>query len=271
MYENLKRKYNDNEIYMLGALDCFGVPHTKDNINMKSYIDMISDELVNNGLNINYVNMHSLGCNKTWWLKQIIDKDYQKQEYYDLNLLETKKAIEIPGVFPFPINENFLEKYYINTPNPNLKITSHYVDSKSPLFFYSCGQMNMHYYLKMRSNDILKISEQLLFHFNENLDKTLNDIKNMVDYLIELNPTVTIFMFGVYPMLMTSLGRKALAPIYYEVNKKVKDLCNCYENIIYVDVLDNINFIAKDDCHPNYLGQCNMKNKVLTLLEKNTK
>lgn len=34
--EKLKEKYNDNEVFLIGALDCFGVPHTPDNLLVKS-------------------------------------------------------------------------------------------------------------------------------------------------------------------------------------------------------------------------------------------
>lgn len=140
-----------------------------------------------------------------------------------------------------------------------MKITSHYCDSKNPIFFYSCGQMNFHNYVKMRSNDIKQIAPELLLRFNENFDKTMIDVKNMVDYLITLNPTVQIYMFGVYPMFESKFVRYALAPIYAGINKKLSDYFYDYDNIHFVDVMGNINYVAKNDCHPNYTGQCYMK------------
>lgn len=266
MYEKVKKIYYDKELYIIGALDCFGVPHTPDNVESKSYIDMVSEELTLNGIYVNYVNMHSIGCNKTWSLKKIIDSDYQKQEYYNLNYLQSKKAVNTKNVFPFPMSPNFLERYYSNTDNPNLKVTSHYTDAINPIFFYSCGQMNMHHYMKMGTHDISKVIPQILFHFNQNFKKTICDVKEMIDYLISLNPTVKIYVFGVYPMFQSYAIRKILLPIYRYANIEVKKLCDSYSNVFFVDVIDNINFVAKDDCHPNYLGQCNMKKKVLKML-----
>lgn len=265
-YENLYRKYYNQELYIIGALDCFGVPHTPDNIEMKSYIDMVADELLENKINVNYVNMHSIGCNKTWSLKKIIDADYTKKEYYDLNLTQSKKAITKENIFPFPLNPNFLSTYYSEPNNPDLRITSHYVDAKNPIFFYSCGQMNMHHYLKMRTEDIRQIVPEIVFHFKNHFDKTLHDVKSMVDYLICLNPGVEIYMFGVYPMFESIIARKVLEPLYSIANKKIELLCKSYNNIHFIDVIDNINYVAKNDCHPNYNGQCNMKNKVLKSL-----
>lgn len=119
---------------------------------------MIADDMTAYGLNVNYVNLHSLGCNKTFSLKRIIDADYQKQEYYDINLVQTKKTIAKEGIFPFPVNPKFLTDYYKDINNPTVKITSHYCESKNPIFFYSCGQMNFHSYVKIRSNDIKQIA-----------------------------------------------------------------------------------------------------------------
>lgn len=266
--EKLKEKYNDNEMFLIGALDCFGVPHTPDNLLVKSYIDMIASDMTVSGLNVNYVNLHSLGCNKTYSLKKIITSDYEKQKYYDINLIQTKKAIAKENVFPFPVNPEFLNSYYKDTNNPKMKITSHYCDSKNPIFFYSCGQMNFHNYVKMRSNDIKQIAPELLLRFNENFDKTMIDVKNMVDYLITLNPTVQIYMFGVYPMFESKFVRYALAPIYAGINKKVSDYFYDYDNIHFVDVMGNINYVAKNDCHPNYAGQCYMKKRLTSVIDK---
>lgn len=264
--ENIRKRYNNQELFMIAALDCFGVPHTPDNIHLKSYIDMLAEELLQNGLNVNYVNMHSIGCNKTWSLKKIIDSDYTKKEYYDLNLEQSKKAIAKKKVFSYPIHPQFLTNYYLNPKNPDLKITSHYANAKNPIFFYSCGQMNLHHYLKMRTEDIKQILPEIVFHLNKHLEQTLMDVKSMVDYLIIINPSVEIYMFGVYPMFEQLIIRKLLAPFYASINKKVQNFFGMYENIHFIDVLNNINYVAESDCHPNYLGQCNMKEKALNLL-----
>lgn len=266
--DKIKKKYNDDEMFLLGALDCFGVPHTPDNTNIKSYIDLIADDFTANGLNINYVNLHSLGCNKTFSLQRIINFDYEKQKYYDINLIQTKKAIAKDGIFPFPVNPRFLAEYYKNTNNPTMKITSHYCESKNPIFFYSCGQMNFHSYVKMRTNDIKQIMPELLLRFNENFEKTMSDIKIMVDYLIALNPTVEIYMFGVYPMFESKIIRYSLVPIYTRINKKVASYFKEYDNIHFVDVMGNIYHIAQNDCHPDYKGQCYMKSRVMNAIDK---
>lgn len=134
-YFNLYKRYYDEELYIIGALDCFGVPHTPDNIELKSYIDLVVDDLRTNKINVNYVNMHSLGFNKTWHLQKILESDYTKKEYYDLNLNQTKKAINTQNIFPYTLNPDFLSFYYSNIENPDLKITSHLSNVKNPMFF----------------------------------------------------------------------------------------------------------------------------------------
>lgn len=262
-FEKIYEKYYDKELYIVGALDCFGVPHTPDNNVQKSYIDMLADDLSNNDIDINYVNMHSIGFNKTWELKSIIDKDYTKKEYYDLNLIQSKKAVAKKNIFPFPLHEKFLSEYYKNPNNPNLKITSHLADAKNPLFIYSCGQMNFHQYSKIRTEDIKQIIPEFVLHTYTNLTKTLNDVKNMVDYLISINPTMKIYMFGVYPMFKSKIVRDILSPFYKYANTKIEELCNNYDNVFYIDVINNINHVAKNDVHPNFKGQCYMKEQVL--------
>lgn len=259
----LHKDYYDKELYIVGALDCFGVPHTPDNIIQKSYIDMLSDQLMANGINVNYVNMHSIAFNKTWELKSLIDKDYTKKEYYELNLAQSKKAVAKKNIFPFPLHEKFLSDYYKNPSNPDLKITSHLADVSNPIFVYSCGQMNFHQYSKMRTEDIKQIVPEILFHSFSNLDRTLNDIKDMINYLIAINPSIKIYMFGVYPMFESSTVRNILLPFYKYANSRVSELCNNYDNVFYVDVIENRNYVAPHDIHPNFQGQCYMKEQVL--------
>ncbi len=50
--DKIKKKYNDDEMFLIGALDCLGVPHTPDNTEVKSYIDMVADNLTTYGLNV---------------------------------------------------------------------------------------------------------------------------------------------------------------------------------------------------------------------------
>lgn len=110
-----------------------------------------------------------------------------------------------------------------------MRVMSHYCDSNNLIFFYSCGQINFHNYVKMRSNDIKQIVPELLLRFNENFDKTMIDVKTMVDYLITLNPIVQIY---------------------------------------FVDIMGNVNYVARNDCHPNYAGQCYMKKRLANVIDK---
>lgn len=263
-FEEIYRKYYDKEFFIVGALDCFGVPHTPDNYIQKSYIDMLADDLVSYGINVNYVNMHSIAFNKTWELRSIMDSDYTKKEYYDLNLSQTKKAVAKKNIFPFPLHERFLSEYYKNPCNPDLRITSHLANADNPIFVYSCGQMNFHQYSKMRTEDIRQILPEIILHSSDNLDRTLSDVKNMIDYLISINPTMKIYMFGVYPMFEAQIVRDVLAPFYRYANGRVAELCSSYDNVFFVDIIGNKNYVAKNDVHPNLVGQCYMKNQVLS-------
>lgn len=262
-YTKLYQRYYDKELYMIGALDCFGVPHTPDNYLQKSYIDLLADDFKINGVSVNYVNMHSIAFNKTWELKSLMESDYTKKEYYDLNLVQSRKAVQAKNIFPFPLHDKFLSDYYTCPSNPNLKITSHLVDSVDPIFIYSCGQMNFHQYSKMRTEDLKQILPQLLFHSSENLERTLTDMKEMMDYLLCLNPTMRIYVFGVYPMFEKAMIRNMLVPFYKYANHAVKSMCDSYPNVYYVDVLGNKDYVAEKDVHPNLAGQCYMKRQVM--------
>lgn len=129
--------------------------------------------------------------------------------------------------------------------------------------------MNFHKYVKMETKDIKEIAPQILLNFNENFNKTMLDIKKVIDYLVRINPSVKIYMFGVYPMFESQIVRLSLTPFYMSVNEKIKNYFSSYENIHFVDVIKNIFYVAKDDCHPNFNGQKYMKKNILTSLKYN--
>lgn len=85
----------------------------------------------------------------------------------------------------------------------------------------------------------------------------------MINYLIAINPSIKIYMFGVYPMFESSTARNILLPFYKYANSRVSELCNNYDNVFYVDVIENRNYVAPHDIHPNFQGQCYMKEQVL--------
>lgn len=258
-----------NKSFLIAALDCYGVPYTPDNAEHKSYSDMVAGELRDSGIQIDYVNMHSIAFNKTWELKQLLDKNYTKGQYYKMNQKLATEVIKKSSRFEHPVHPDFLNLYYSNIENPALPITSTLEQSKEPIFLYSCGGMNLDYYLNCPTGSVKKIIPQFLFHLKSNLERTMNDIEQTLLYIKNLNPRTKIYVLGVYPMIEQKFLREILQEAYKIYNSKLESICNKYDNIYYVDVFGNKEYVAKHDNHPNYKGQCYMKKQVLNSIYHN--
>ena len=188
---NIFEKYKDSSIYMVSGLDSIGVPYTADNIESKSFVDLVADEFKSRGINIEYVSLHSLARNKTWELKKILDTDYTKQEYYKVNRKLNKFVVDRSkdknSRFNHPINPNFIYNYNSDYLNPDKRITTSLKTEKNPIFLYSCGGMNLDYYFKFPSCNMKEILPQIIFHLNENVRKTMRDIEDCIQYIASLN------------------------------------------------------------------------------------
>ena len=249
---------NKYDIYMVGALDSLGVPYTADNIKMKSFIDITADYFKEKGLKINYVNLCSLARNKTWELVDILKTDYTKEQYYKLNqrfshvvTTNTSKTAR----FNHPTNPNFVENYYSNVEYPDTKITSTLKTAEKPIFLYTCGGMNFDYYTKLPSCDVKKILPEFILRLRKHLEQTMTDIDNCIQYISTLNSQMEIYVLGVYPMIDKKWIRFILQDFYKTYNKKVKAICDKYDNVTYVDIFGTQNYIAPKDNHPTYEGQ----------------
>ncbi len=265
---------NEYDIYLIGALDSLGVPYTIDNIESKSFIDIVADYYRNQRLLVNCVNLCSLAKNKTWELIEILKKDYLKSQYYKINQKFSKKVIDDTskeGRFNHPVNPSFVNQYYNNIDYPDTKITTSFKMAHKPIFLYTCGGMNFDYYTKFPTRDIKQILPEFIFRLSKNLKQTMTDIEECLKFIINLNPNVEIYVLGVYPMVEQAYLRIFLQEFYKLYNNKIKEICNKFNNAKYIDIFNTQKFIAPKDNHPTYEGQKFISKQLIKVIEPNRK
>lgn len=269
---NIFEKYKDSHLYMVSGLDSLGVPYTIDNNEIKSFVDLVADKFKEEGIRIDYVNLHSLAKNKTWELKQILDRNYSKSEYYKINKQLNKFVIDRSKEknirFNHPINPKFINIYYEEITNPNKKITTSLISEKSPIFLYSCGGMNFDYYMKFPSCDFKQILPEIIMHTSENIKKTMDDIDDCIKYILNLNKNINIYVLGVYSMIENKTLRFFAQPLYALYNNKIKNICSKYNNVHYVDIFDTKKYVAHHDNHPTFEGQKYMAKQIIKSMQE---
>jgi hypothetical protein len=273
--ENIKKYYKNKEIFVVGALDSLGVPYTKDNNEMKSYIELTVDELKNNGINLTYFNMSSLGRNKTWELQEILARDYTIGEYNKWNKNASRFVIDgkrKEESWPFPTNPEFIDNFYEITPNPSIHITSKLSEVNAPIFLYSCGGMNIRKYLNINSEmtgkDILLCAREVLLRCVKHIKQTKLDVDNTINQIRNLNPNMEIYVLGVYAMLDDQRLRDLVFPLVNLYNYELNKVIAPYDNVHYVDITEVKNMVAEKDMHPTLEGQKYISHQLIKVMDE---
>lgn len=268
--ENIIKKYKNSNVYMVAGLDSLGVPYTPDNIELKSYVDLVADEFKKHGINIDYVNLHSLARNKTWELKKILDTDYTKQEYYRISKRLNKLVIDKSKTqkigFKFPSNPNFIDNYFIIDSNPDKNITTSLKTEETPIFLYSCGGMNIDYYFKLYTGNIKQILPQVTINLLKNIKQTINDVSDCINYVATLNPNIEVYVLGTYTIIENKVLRFFANPFYAMYNNALIKICSKYDNVHYVDIFGAKKYIAPNDCHTTFEGQKYITKQIIKVM-----
>lgn len=128
--------------------------------------------------------------------------------------------------------------------------------------------MNFDFYTKMPTCDLKQIIPELVFHLHKNLDKTMNDIHECIDYISKLSPNIEIYVLGVYAMLENKALRTIVQPLYAIYNSKIQKICSEYQNVHYVDIFGTKKYIAYHDNHPTFEGQKYIAKQIIKTMNR---
>lgn len=272
--ENIKRDLKNKEVFMVGALDSMGVPYTADNIELKSFVELTAEALEKQEINITYVNLCSLGRNKTWELEKIIERDYTVSEYIKQNQLASDFVISRKRQdedWTFPTNPNFVTKYYQIPEYSNLHITAALRETTTPIFLYSCGGMNIRSYFKIKTEMtpqvILDIAKEVLFNARKHIIQTKKDIDDCLTLISNLNPNMEIYVLGVYAMLDNQTLRNLVTPFVEWYNSELQKVLKKHPNAHYVDIRNVKDLVAVKDMHPTLEGQKYISGQILKTMD----
>lgn len=269
--EEIFNTYEGKEVFLISALDSLGVPYTADNLKMKSFSDLIKDKFEASDAKVKYINMCNLARNKTWELLKYLEKDQTKGEIYKLHqeyaqIVTTDTRPE--ARFGHPVNPDFVKMYYEDKADLDMNITTALRESKNPIFLFTCGGMNIDYYFKMPSCDVKVIMKEVLTNASQHFKQTMKDIDSCFAKILEINPETEIYALGSYSMIEQKKIRELAKPLYRYFNKNLKNVCDKYENVHYVDIFGTKEFVAPNDNHPTYEGQEFIAHSVIKVMQQ---
>lgn len=267
MSEVIFENYKNQRLFLISGLDSIGVPYTPDNYMLYSYTDFLVSEFKKNNVDIECFNLSSLAISKTHELIKILKRNYSREYYTRLNKRITKHIIDTKK-YNRPLNARFMDKYFQEL-EKDINITTELINAENPIFILSCGAMDLKKNLDLYSYDPKKYIPKIARKLFKEIKETMTKIEECFKFILELNPSTTIYMLGVYPLAKNKIKETILYPFVLYYNKKLEEMCLRYPNVCYVNIMGTKNYMAKNDGHPSLDGHKFISEQIVKTMNKN--
>ncbi len=259
---------------LIGGVDSFGVPYTRDNKKHINHLSEVYNFLVSKKIDVSTIDMYSMHkYNDTDYMNYLLNSEISLYEIKE-NQIKSIDLCRKCGIFQFiQLPKKTKNLYKLNDEDRNRTLTE-LIKNNNTIFIYSCG---INDFLKIMNTDLAKLlnPKNMEKAFN-NIDQTISTIMNKIDnnlnQLIKINENIEIYIMGLYiPTRVRYIRNTVKKPISL-YNEKLRKLCEKYSNTIFID---NINLekanMAHVDWHPNFSGQRKMGENIITQIKENSK
>lgn len=262
------------DTYLIGGIDSFGVPYTRDNKNNINHLKVVFDFFKENIDNLKMIDMYSMSTyNDTDYLSSIL-KDNTSLYEIKQNQRKSITLCRNSGIFQFiQLPDKTRELYHLNDNDKNEKIVD-ILSNNNIAFIYSCGVND---FLKNMDTNLAKMlnTKEMARSF-ENIDATIklviDKIENNIKALLKINPELELYIMSIYTPTRVKYIRKRVQYPIELYNEALKQLCSKYEQVYFIDnsnlTKDNM---AHVDWHPNLSGQLLMGQNIITGMKNNSK
>ncbi len=261
-------------IYLIGGVDSFGVPYTKDNKDNENHLRVVYNFLRDCGIEPILIDMYSMHkYNDTDYVNGLLNENIDLYKIKE-NQIESIDLCRKSGIFQFiQLPAKTKRIYQLNEEDKN-QILSNIIRDNRVLFIYSCGVND---FLKEMNTNLAKMlnpknMEMAFNNLTETIALIIKKIDKNIRTLIELNHDIEIYVMGIYiPTRVRYIRNSVTKPIEI-YNIALKELCEKYDNVHFID---NSNLgrvhMAHVDWHPNYRGQRLMGKNIQFVIEQESK
>lgn len=261
----------NKKILIVGGLNSFGVPYTRDNKERINHLSIVKNVLEERRYEVNVIDMYSMSkYNTTDYLEYIIDNKVNLREIR-ANQRESIKICKKKGFFQFVQLPMKTINLYPDLKEEEKIIVSEEITNNQSIFIYSCGVND---FLKDINSDLGKMlrpknMEEAFLELEVKIFIVIDKIKNNFEKLIKLNPNIKICILGVYIPTRANYIRKRVCQPINLFNENLKKISYLYKNVIYVDNSNlSIKEMASFDWHPNKNGQTLIGQNIIKEIKK---
>lgn len=261
------------DISLIGGINSFGVPYTRDNRKHLSHFHVVEKYLKDLSYNVTSMDMYSMSkYNTTKVLDDYLEKNISYAKIKN-NQAEGIDVCRTKGFFQWlQLSPKTSKLYKVQEKDKKIYLTDEL--KKNSIFIYSCGANDFFEIMNTDLRKLLRISEmnKVFQNINFSISKIIFKIKQNIDRITKYNSKVEIYLLGLYlPTNVSYIRKRTTTPIAL-FNKELAKLCVSYKNVYFVD---NSNLTKKDmapiDWHPNAKGQKMIGENIIKSIEENSK
>lgn len=262
------------KIYLIGGVDSFGVPYTRDNKNNINHLKEVFNFLVTQGIETTIIDMYSMNkYNDTDYINNLLTHNINLYKIKE-NQIESIDLCRKSGIFQFVQLPSKTKQLYKLNDDDKKQTLADIIKDNEIIFVYSCGVND---FLKSMNTNLAKLLKPknlkaVLKNLEKNIALIINKIEKNIQKLIEINKNIEIYVMGVYTPTRVKYIRNYVKRPISLYNTSLQALCEKYENVHFID---NSNLgktnMAHVDWHPNYTGQKLMAENIIFKIKHNSK
>lgn len=262
-----------NKIDIFSGINSLGIPYTSDNTQHIGYIDIIADNLLDNGYEVSKINLSNIAKNRTFDLEEILTSNKKYKDIREGQYEYLKKAREKNKYIGKLIPEDYLGKYLISDKLDDVNITDFFINSNNPIFLYSGGENDFMTYIGTGPMELVNkdVRDNLPNNLEELVVRSVDCVENNWETLISLNPNVMIFAYSMFyaplydeiqeeifnqnrqsnPNLKYVNRIKQLIKLF---NEELETRSSKYDEVEIINIEFLQDYIADGDFHQNFIG-----------------
>lgn len=255
-----------DSVDLVGLLDSYGVPYSAQ-VN-ESFMDLIESELNSSNIKITRLDLFNLYINKTWHVDGVLN-----------NKVTINEMIEFKNFALDFVRHKYGDEriktslsYESDEENGDRSVCEYIKSLDNPVILYSCSANDLFYYYgtSLESLNAKRVIE-IIKYADDGFDFLENNVKRNMDSIIACNPKAQIFVMGLYMPSDNFWMNRLGSTFINKINKRLKRVCEQYENVYYVDVSSVSLCVLEGDFHPDQDGQKIIANKLSAAISENLK